>query len=157
MLSNVESEYIKALVNTYKQEGYNYYLCHTITERYNDVDVCIYFSKEEIKASAENIFIIHNGLKITLDSSSRSYDTTISSPRILLVDNNYNSVVNINLEEFIYTNADRNYELTQFIVNPDLMVSMPLNPETSLFNAALLFIVMVTFLYLFLKNIFRLK
>ena len=157
MFSNTEVEYVESLVNVYKSKGYKYYLAHTVTERYNSVDVEIYFSKEEIKASTEDIFIVKNGLKITLDSGSRNYENTIYSPRILLADSNFNGTVNVNVEEFIFTNASLNYELTQSVVNPDIMISQPVSPEFNLFSYSLLFLVVSIFIYMFVKSILRIK
>ena len=109
MLTAVESEYIRGLISVYQLKGYKYYMCHTVTENNNNYDACIYFSKDEIMAIDNNIFSVSSGVKIYIDSSSRSYNYQTGyndSPRTLIADNSFNGNVNVNVAEFVYTNAN---------------------------------------------------
>ena len=117
MLSSLESEYLKGLISTYKLKGYGYYLAHTVTENNNDYDVCVYFSKSKIKAIDQNIFSIENGLKIYIDSSSRSYNTSYNTPRVVLADNNFNATISVNVAEFVYTNSILGYSEETYVLD----------------------------------------
>lgn len=158
MFTDVELNYIKSIVNTYKKHGYKYYLCHTVTERYNDYDATIYLSKEPIKASTENTFVLNNALVINIDSSSRNdtNDTSISY-RTLLHNSNYSGSISVNIAEFIYTNAECIYELTSFVKQPDIMNSGVTNPDNMIINYSSVFLVLSIFLYLFIKSVLRIK
>lgn len=160
MLTAVESEYIRGLISVYQLKGYKYYMCHTVTENNNNYDACIYFSKEEIKAIDNNIFSVTNGIKIYIDSSSRSYNYQTGyndSPRTLIVDSNFNSTVNINVAEFVYTNAVTDYLETSYIVNPDITKSGVSNYTNDNFSVILLVLIVSILLFDFIRIILRIK
>ena len=159
MLTQVESEYVKGLISSYQLKGYKYYVCHTVTEYNYDYDVCIYFSKEEIKAVDNNIFSITNGIKIYIDSSSRSYyqGSYRDTPRIIISDNNYTGTFNINLAEFIYTNANIQYSETSYIINPDITKSGVTSYQFDFITYLLCFLSILCLLDSFIRSILRIK
>ena len=160
MLTELESEYIKGLISTYELKGYKYYLCHTVTENNVDYDICIYFSKEEIKAIDNNIFSISNGIKLYIDSSSRYYNYQTGyrdTSRILLMNSNFNSSVNINIAEFVYTNAILSYSEVLYPINPDIRKSGVSSYSNDNFNIILLVLIVVIILFKFIRLIFRMK
>lgn len=159
MFSQVEENYIKALINTYKKQGYDYYICHTVTENDNNYDIYIYFSKEEIKAVSNNMFDLTNAIYIQLDSSSRNdsgYNASVHS-RTRLVNSNVTKIVEINQAEFIYTNAINSYKTETTVLNPDLMLQGSNSYGSLLFMGICIIVLFITFLYTFISNIFRLR
>ena len=156
MFSQVEIDYIKSLVNVYRDKGYMYYLAHTVTERNNEYDICIYFSKEEIGASTDDIFNVKNALVINIDSSSRN-DTNNSSihSRDVLVNSNYSNTVRVNTAEFIYTNAVLSYTENMFCINPDILKSGVTSYDFSLQNNVIIVLLTVILLYHFIHDILR--
>lgn len=160
MLTAVESEYIRGLISVYQSKGYKYYMCHTVTENNNNYDACIYFSKQEIKAIDNNIFSINNGIKIYLDSSSRSYNYQTGyndSPRTLISNNNFNGTVNVNVAEFVYTNAVSDYLESVYIINPDITKSGVSSYTNDNFSLILLILIVSILLFNFIRVIFRIK
>lgn len=160
MLSAVESEYIRGLISSYQSKGCKYYMCHTLTENNNNYDTCIYLSKDEIRAIDNNIFSIRNGIKIYIDSSSRSYSYQAGyndTPRTLIVDNNFNGNVNVNVAEFVYTNAIADYSESVYILNPDIIKSGVSSYTNDSFSVILLVLVVSILLFNFIRIIFRIK
>ena len=158
MLTSAESEYIRGLISVYQSKGYQYYMCHTVTENNNNYDVCIYFSKEEIKAIDNNIYSISNGIRIYVDSSSRTYNYQTGysdTPRTLLY--NFNGTVTVNIAEFIYTNAIVDYSLSSYVVNPDIMMSAATNYSINKIDVTLLCLIVIILLFSFIRSIFRIK
>lgn len=156
MLTQVESEYIKGLVNVYKSKGYEYYLSHTVTERNNDYDVRLYVSKEEILSTTDNTFNIKNAIVIDIDSSSRN-DSNNSSvhSRDIIVNSNYSGALLVNSAEFIYTNASLGYEETSFCINPDILESGVNSYNNNLFSLSILFLLTLILLYHYLHDLIR--
>lgn len=157
MFSNLEEDYILSLINTYKKEGYNYYLCHTVTDYNNVYDVTLYFSKKEILAYDNYTYSVEDGIVLFLDSSSRndnSYNPS-TNERIVLSNSNYNGIVYINVAEFVYTNCKLNYKTNTDVVMPDLTLN---NADSisakSCFNVLVIFVV-IMFLYIFIRDILR--
>lgn len=156
MFSQVEIDYIKSLVNVYRDKGYMYYLAHTVTERNNEYDICIYFSKEEIDASTDEIFNINNALVIYIDSSSRNDNNNSSiHTRDLISNSNFSGTVRVNTAEFIYTNAVCNYTETMFCINPDILQSGVTSYNSNLQNNVIIVLLTVILLYHFIYDIFR--
>lgn len=159
MFSQNEENYIKSLINTYHKDGYNYYICHTVTESDNVYDVYIYFSKKEIKAISRDTFDVTDGVYIQLDSSSRndnSYNPSTHS-RIRVVNSNFTDVVSVNSAEFIYTNSVCNYDTSKTVLNPDLNLQGTNSYLDCRFMAVCIFVLIVTFLYTFFTNILRVR
>lgn len=159
MFSQVEENYIKALINTYKKEGYKYYICHTVTENDNNYDVYIYLSKEEIKAISNNTFDLTNAIYIQLDSSNRSdsgYNSSTHS-RSRLLKSNINEILEVNQAEFIYTNAIYSYKTETTVLNPDLLLQSSNSYNSICFMTICSIVLVITFLYTFISNIFRIR
>lgn len=159
MFTQAEENYIKALINTYKKQGYNYYLCHTITETNNNYDICLYVSKEEIKSISSSVFDLTNAIGIYIDSSQRNdnaYNPSIHS-RDLMFDGNITTIVNVNDAEFIYTNAIYTYSETSTVVNPDLLVQGSESVEMFNMIAVIELVLIITFIYTFFANILRIR
>lgn len=146
MLSQVELEYVKALINTYRNKGYKYYMCHTISDNNNnDYDICIYFSKEKIEALNDNYFSVEKGIRIYIDSSSKSNYNTNASDTVSSFSNN----VTVDLAEFIYTNAESEYSYSAICLNPDLLVDYKQNH----LSVITLILMCIIFCYIFIKDL----
>lgn len=158
MFSAVESEYLRGLLNVYKEQGYKYYLAHTITESDNDYDFCVYLSQDKITSSAPNKFnLSDNSIVIYVDSSSRndnSYNPSTGSRDLLLV---ARGVIDVNVAEFIYTNSEVSYNLIDNAINPDILISGVNSYDNKLFSYGLMFVVISIFLYMFIKSILRIR
>lgn len=159
MFSQTEENYIKALINTYKQQGYNYYLTHTITETDYNYDIYLYVSKEEIKAVTPTTFDLTNAICIYIDSSSRNDNTYNPSThsRDRIENGNLTASVEVNQAEFIYTNATFTYSETVGCINPDLLLQSSDSYVSLRISAVIIFILIVTFLYTFFTNILRIR
>lgn len=161
MFSQIEENYIKALINTYKKQGYKYYLCYTITEpnNNNEYDICLYISKEEIKAINSNTFDLTNAICIQIDSSSRNdnnYNPSTHS-RDKIANSNVTNIIEVHQAEFIYTNASYNYNETNICVNPDLLLQGSDSFNTLYLSITCIVVLIVTFLYTFFINILRVR
>ena len=135
-----------------------YYLCHTVTETDNNYDVYIYFSEKEIKALSSNAFELDNALCIKIDSSTRndnSYNPSTHS-RTILSNSNYSGAVDVNEAEFVYTNAIVNYEITLDTINPDINYN-GYSVVDSWYSITILFVLVIFFIYTFIKDIFRIR
>ena len=158
MFTAVENEYLKGLLNVYKEQGYKYYVAHTVTETDNNYDMYVYLSKEKITSSSPTTFnLADNSIVIYIDSSSRndnSYNPSIHTRDILYV---YSGELKVNLAEFIYTNAEVSYTLIDNSLNPDILLSGANSYDNKLFSYGLMFIVVSIFLYMFIKSILRLR
>lgn len=159
MLTQTESEYIKGLISSYEAKGYHSYLCHTVTERNNDFDICIYFSKTDIIARDNSIYSLKDTVKIYIDSSSRSYGSGgyIDTPRVMIADSNFSGTISINVAEFVYTNALVSYDEAVYMINPDLMQASATNYSNRVSFSVILCILVVLILNTFLFKILRLK
>lgn len=158
MFSQVEENYIKALINTYKKQGYKYYICHTVTENNNEYDVYIYFSKEEIKAINRTTFDLNNSLYIQLDTSTRndnSYNPN-NDDCIRIINSNYSTILSVHQSEFIYTNALFKTGVST-VVNPDLMLQNTDSQFDVSCMCIIIVLLVVTFLYTFFSNILRIR
>ena len=156
MFTQVETDYLKSLINFYKKQGYDYYLAHTVTENYNNYDMCIYFSKEEIKASTDNTFSIKNAIVINIDSSGRNDNNNYStSARDIISNSNYSGSLLVHPAEFIYTNAILDYEAVSFCINPDILESGVNSYNNNLFSLSILFLLTLILLYHFIHDLIR--
>lgn len=147
MFSTVENEYIKALINTYYGKGYKYYICHTITENGNDYDLCFYFSKEEIRAVTSSYFDVKNGLRVYLDSSSKSNYSNLTRDIV----STFSGYVDVDVAEFIYTNANCNYIVENMPLNPDISIDYTQNHV----DIILLIVITIFCVYSFIKDLFN--
>lgn len=149
MLSQVELEYVRGVLNAYYAKGYKYYLVHAVTEYDNENDVCIYLSKEEIRALNDNYFSVDHGLKLLINTSTRSNNNYGQRDTV----DSYNGNVTIDVAEFIYTNAKNEYSLTSIPVNPNITEDYTDFKQTSI----LCFAVIALFLYIFIRDLFLRK
>ncbi|MCI8393304.1 MAG: hypothetical protein HFJ24_05655 [Clostridia bacterium] len=146
MLSQTELEYVKGVLNAYYAKGYKYYVVHTVTEYNNEYDVCIYLSKIEIEAVTDNYFSIDKGLKVLLDSSSRTQNSYSSRDRV----DGFSGNFTVDNSEFIYTNAKNEYSLTTIPVNPNITVDY--SHDMTMY--ALCFLITIFFTYFFIRDLF---
>lgn len=159
LFTQVEENYLKSLINTYKKQGYDYYLCHTVTETDNNYDIYLYVSKEEIKAVSTTRFDLTNAISIKIDSSSRndnSYNPSTHS-RDYIENNNLTTSLEINQAEFIYTNAICSYETTSGCLNPDLLLQGTDSISSLYLSIVCVVVLVITFLYTFFANILRIR
>lgn len=151
MLSVQEKDYIVSIVNTYKKQGYNYYLCLTNSDTNVDADIYLYFSQKEIKALDNRIFAIKNGVQVNVDTSYRySERPNILSTYTMIA---YDTLV-VDKTEYIYSNCSYNYTATEDVIYPDLLLS-----NTDSFNSMyfISFLLISIFLYMFIKSILRIR
>ena len=148
MLSSVELEYVKALINTYYAKGYKNYLCHTITDNNNDYDFVIYFSKFEISAISDNYFEIQSAVKLSVDSSVKSQYNNNSNDNV----EKFSGFLSVDTAEFIYTNAVSTSDLTVMCLNPDL--SIEYKKDFSFSYVSILICILL--LYIFIRDLFGL-
>lgn len=158
MFSQVEESYVKSLISRYYEEGYTYYICHTVTESDNDYDIYIYFSKTEITAIDKLNFDLKDGLFIKIDSSSRNQNAYNPSTdyRIVLSDSRYNGVVSVDKAEFIYTNCKYNYESTVGVIYPDFNYSGS-SFYVSKYSVIAIVVLVVSFVYTFVRDVLRIR
>lgn len=159
MLTAVEENYVKGLINQYRQEGYVYYVCHTVTEQDNQYDVYLYLSKDKIIAITQTSYEITGGIFIKIDSSNRNdsgYNPSTNS-RSILANNNFTSVIDINRAEFIYTNAYINYKSSELVYNPNLMINSADSYSNLYLSILCVVVLIITFLYTFFTNVLRIR
>lgn len=159
MFTQTEENYIKALINTYKKKGYNYYLCHTVTEDNNNYDISLYVSKEEIKAVSGSVFDLTNAVCIQIDSSSRNnnnYNSSLHS-RDRILNTSVTTILEVHEAEFIYTNATYTYNETNTCVNPDLLLQGSDSISSLYLSITCIVVLVITFLYTFFINILRVR
>lgn len=158
MFTATEENYLKGLISVYAKQGYNYYICHTVTEINNDYDVYIYFSKKEIKAITPTTFDVTDSVFIKIDSSTRnSYNNDNGHNRALVSDVNYTGIVDVHIAEFIYTNAVANYEGNTLVINPDITLNSSSNYSYLKSSSIFIFILFIIFLYTFIADILRFR
>lgn len=151
MLSVQEEDYVRSIINTYKKQGYDYYLCYTNSDSNVSIDIYLYFSKEEIKALDNNIFSIKNGINVNIDTSYRYND----KPNVLTMFKDIeNNTIVIDKTEYVYSNCSYNYNAATDVIYPDILLS-----QGDSFNSMYLvnFLLISIFLYLFVKSILRIR
>jgi hypothetical protein len=100
MFTQQELEFIKALVESMRGQGYDYYIARTVTEDNNSYDVEIVFSTVEIRATGLYGFADCDGVIYRLDSSSGRSDLNTK-----LTVSNFSGSYTVPSREFVYTNA----------------------------------------------------
>lgn len=155
MFSAVEENYIKGLISSYYKEGYSYYICHSVTETNNSYDIYIYLSKNEITAITPLTFDVTDGIFLKIDSSTRNSYNDSNNYRLLHSDGAYTGIVSVDKAEFIYSNASVDYDSTTLAINPDIVYNGSNSYFTDRVSYLNLVILFVFFLYIFLKDIFR--
>ncbi len=151
MLSVQEENYVRSIINTYKKQGYDYYLCQSNNDTNVATDIYLYFSKEEIKALDKNIFVIKNGIQINIDTSYRYND----KPDVLHIRNGIaNDTIVIDTTEYVYSNCVYDYKPMVDVVYPDLLLS-----NSDSFNSMYMvnFLLISIFLYMFIKSVLRIR
>ena len=150
MLSDSELNYIIGLINRYKQEGYDYYLLHTVSDEDSGYNICLYLSKEQIIANTSDKFVLPD---LTLELHINTYDLSTSRD-ILFIEH---GEIEIDTNEFVYTNAKTNYELIDYPVNPDLLVSSADSSNSNMYSLVSIFLMCSIFLYIFIKSVLNIK
>ena len=155
MLSENEYDYLLGLINVYKKQGYNYYLCSTISNRDIDYDFIVYFSKNEIKDLDSLEFLLEDAVVIQLNSNS--YNTDYNKiPVKNIVNVSYSGAVKFTEYDYIYTNAVYNTSSSYFI-NPDVSISSSSNYELLRLSYVNCLLLGIVFIYIFVKSLLRLK
>ena len=155
MLSENEYDYLLGLINVYKKQGYNYYLCSTISNRDIDYDFIVYFSKNEIKDLDSLEFLLEDAVVIQINSNS--YNTDYNKiPVKNIVNVSYSGSVKFTEYDYIYTNAVYNTSSSYFI-NPDVSISSSSNYELLRLSYVYFLILGIIFIYIFVKSLLRLK
>ena len=155
MLSENEYDYLLGLINVYKKQGYNYYLCSTISNRDIDYDFIVYFSKNEIKDLDSLEFLLEDAVIIQINSNS--YNTDYNKiPVKNIVNVSYSGSVKFTEYDYIYTNAVYNTSSSYFI-NPDVSISSSSNYELLRLSYVNCLLLGIIFIYIFVKSLLRLK
>lgn len=155
MLSENEYDYLLGLINVYKKQGYNYYLCSTISNRDIDYDFIVYFSKNEIKDLDSLEFLLEDAVVIQINSNS--YNTDYNKiPVKNIVNVSYSGSVKFTEYDYIYTNAVYNTSSSYFI-NPDVSISSSSNYELLRLSYVNCLLLGIVFIYIFVKSLLRLK
>ena len=100
MFTQQELEFIKALVESMRGQGYDYYIARTVTEDNNAYDVEIVFSTVEIRATGLYGFDNCDGVIYRLDSSSGRSDLNAK-----LTVSSFKGAYMVPSREFVYSNA----------------------------------------------------
>lgn len=150
---NVQShEYVRSLINTYRKQGYKYYLCCTNSDNNINTDIYLYLSKNEIIAISDTVFSIDNGIRVNIDTSSNTY----SRDDMLSIENNIvGNMFTVDTYESIYTNCK--YENNDVVLYPDIMLSSSDTYSGIIYMGVSSFMFVSIFLYLFIKNILRIR
>ena len=152
MLSENEYDYLLGLINVYKKQGYNYYLCSTISNRDIDYDFIVYFSKNEIKDLDSLEFLLEDAVVIQINSNS--YNTDYNKiPVKNIVNVSYSGSVKFTEYDYIYTNAVYNTSSSYFI-NPDVSISSSSNYELLRLSYVNCLLLGIIFIYIFVKENF---
>ena len=155
MLSENEYDYLLGLINVYKKQGYNYYLCSTISNRDIDYDFIVYFSKNEINDLDILEFLLEDAVVIQINSNS--YNTDYNKiPVKNIVNVSYSGSVKFTEYDYIYTNAVYNTSSSYFI-NPDVSISSSSNYELLRLSYVNCLLLGIIFIYIFVKSLLRLK
>ena len=148
MLSSTEMEYIQGLISAYYLQGYTHYLCHTITDNYNnEYDICLYVSKEKIEAVTDNQFEVKDGLRLYIDTSSKSNNNTNENTSV----SSFSRSVSVDVAEFVYTDAEVSHSLENIPLNPDITFKA----STNLDVLVLLIPIGIILLYMLIRDLFR--
>lgn len=150
MFSDSELNYLSGLINRYKQEGYKYYLLHTVSSEDSDYNICLYLSKEQIIASSSDNFILPD---LTLELHINTYDLSVNRD-ILFIEH---GDIEVSSNEFVYTNSKLNYELINYPINPDLLVSSFDSSNSNTYSLVTIFLLCSIFLYLFIKSVLNIR
>ena len=155
MLSENEYNYLLGLINVYKKQGYNYYLCSTISDRDSDYDFIVYFSKKEIKDVDSIQFLLEDAVVIQINSNSY-YSDYNRVPVKNIVSVSYSGVVEFTDYDYIYTNAIYDISSSYFI-NPDVSLSSSSNYDVIRLSYVSCLLLGIIFIYIFIKSLLRLK
>lgn len=155
MLDENVLNYCVGLINRYKQEGYKNYLLHTLSNN-DEYDLCLYLSKEPIVAVNDNNFILSDlTIQININTSSlENFGEEIFSRDILFI---ASGEKDIGIEEIVYTNAKVKYNLLDYSINPDLLVSASDSSNSNTYSLVIIFLLCSIFLYIFIKSLLRIK
>ena len=101
MFSAVEIQYLQALVETMRGQGYKYYIARTVTESGNDFDLEVVFSAKEITAAGMYQYQVRDGVRYRVDSSGSSTNNRSARVDVGTANGNYS----VPVWEHVYTNA----------------------------------------------------
>jgi hypothetical protein len=154
MLTIQEQQYFKSLIDTYKKEGYDYYVLATdrpgtLNYQYEFV---VYFSKTIIIANSRGEFEITNGIKINIDSTLRNVNTNND---LIYNQEQYSGTLIIPGAEFIYTNAVTTYLATTSMYSPDLFLGEGVNYTHEIYIQGFIFTFICAIIIAFLFKLFR--
>lgn len=155
MFTELEIEYLRALVSTYYEHGYKYYLAYTVTDRNDTTDIVVFFSKTSIKALSNTSYNAQHAIQLKIDSSSKSEYSF--NERVVYLNNDYSGIVNIDVAEFCFTNAELDYKTETFFVNPDIHYVSDNGVYDMQLNVVAIFVAVISFIYLFIAHILRVR
>jgi len=150
MFSNTEYQYIKDLTISYYNKDYVNYLCYTNNPNnsYNQsyYDIYCYYSKNEISKNNNKYTIPNESILCNIDTKSPTSTYKNNS----LVCQNNSGTVEVSNKEFIYSNIDNN---SNIIGEYELLNKM--NNDISLYVISILFMIILIYLYRFIRAILR--
>lgn len=148
MFNTAQTDYIKSLVPTMREQGYEYYVAYSDFDRSDNSspDVYIVFSREKIDPQGLYVFSIPADSVLYSVNSSNYSRTNGNDIRVSIT--NYNgSTLTVDRWEHIYTNA----EFTGFAVQPDITKGTEVQTNETLqavgiiISVCLLFTVFISF------------
>lgn len=154
MFSTNQHYYIDSFLGTYIPEGYSYYVAYTdstntIGYYQTDPDLYIVFSKSEITAADGYTYTVPEGA-VQLCIRTGNYSSSSSannSDRVVVED--FSGSLTVDKYEHIYTNA--NFE--SYALQPDYYSVS--GGETNVQVKTVSFIMLVVFLYILLRKLWR--
>lgn len=150
MFSAQELEYIKGLTINYYNKEYKSYLCYTNNPNnsYNQsyYDIYCYYSKEDITKNNNKYQIPNNSVLCSMDTKSPTSTYKYNS----LNCGNSNGEITINEKEFIYSNVGNNANIIA-----EYEKEYKFYNDINLYSISILIVIVLIFLYKFVKSIIR--
>lgn len=150
MFSTQEYQYIKDLTISFYNKDYVNYICITNNPNnsYNQsyYDIYCYYSKEEITNNNNKYQIPNNSKICNIDTKN----PTSTYKNDSLNCNNYNGEITINNKEFVYSNIGYNSNIIGEYENNTIFYK-----DISLYGISILIMLVLMFLYKFIRAILR--
>lgn len=150
MLNDVQYTYAQSLINTYRKEGYNYYLLHDVTRNVPDgqlYSMYLYISKTPFTALSTTRFTnAGDVVRVAIDTSSFSYNNADSMLAFTPFSN-----FDLSIENYysIFTNAE--YATGTIYRLPDILEreGVQVNATNQVFFVCLVVLLTIVFIRIF--------
>lgn len=155
MFSAIESEYIKSIISSYMNNGYKYYIAHTITETNNPYDIALIFTNDKVEAICDYIYFVKNAVIIYIDSSNRNdnnYSLSVHN-REYIYRGSFTGSYEIHEAEFVYSNIPVSYDITGTVLNGDIMTSGLINKQSFDLSFITVFLLCIILGFIFVNKV----